>query len=89
MESNANERMTTMNVSLPESLRDFIQSRISDGFGSVSEYVRELVRRDQREAERGEVEKRLLAALESPKSEMTSADWKELRETLKKRHSRK
>ncbi|MEO5734539.1 MAG: type II toxin-antitoxin system ParD family antitoxin [Rubrivivax sp.] len=40
--------MTTMNISLPDALRDFIDTRVAAaGYGSSSEYVRELVRRDQ------------------------------------------
>jgi len=54
---------TTMNISLPEALRDFVEEAVrSGGYSSVSEYVRELVR--QAKAER-ELEERLLAALES------------------------
>ena len=40
--------MTTMNVSLPEELRTFVDEQVEDGrYGSTSEYVRELIRRDQ------------------------------------------
>lgn len=40
--------MTTMNVSLPESLRDFVDQQVSRaGYSTSSEYVRELIRRDQ------------------------------------------
>ncbi len=40
--------MTTMNVSMPEELRTFVDERVEDGrYGSTSEYVRELIRRDQ------------------------------------------
>lgn len=46
--------MTTMNVSLPESLKQYIDQKVAaDGFSSASEYVRDLVRQDQiRQAER-------------------------------------
>lgn len=77
-----------MNVSLPKEQKAFVDQRVeAGGFGSVSDYVRELIRRDQRELQREEVEQRLLAALESPRSEMTPEDWKELRESLLKRHA--
>src|SRR5262245_34666162 len=45
-----NEPMSTMNISLPESLREFVQSRAAQRYGSVSEYIRELVREDERRA---------------------------------------
>lgn len=39
--------MTTINVSLPAELRSFVDAQVSDGsYGSTSEYVRELIRRD-------------------------------------------
>lgn len=40
--------MSTMNVSLPEELRSFVDAQVEDGrYASTSEYVRELIRRDQ------------------------------------------
>ena len=40
--------MATMNVSLPDPMRDYVQSRIDSGqYASVSDYVRDLIRRDQ------------------------------------------
>jgi len=40
--------MTTMNISLPHSLKDFVDEQVSGrGYGTSSEYVRELIRRDQ------------------------------------------
>jgi len=40
--------MATMNVSLPDPMRDYVQNRIDSGhYASVSDYVRDLIRRDQ------------------------------------------
>jgi antitoxin ParD1/3/4 len=40
--------MSTMNISLPESLKTFVDEQVSGrGYGTSSEYVRELIRRDQ------------------------------------------
>jgi antitoxin ParD1/3/4 len=40
--------MTTMNISLPESLKSFVDEQVSQrGYGTSSEYVRELIRKDQ------------------------------------------
>lgn len=40
--------MTTMNVSLPDELKVFVDERVvHDGYGSTSEYVRDLIRRDR------------------------------------------
>jgi len=40
--------MTTMNISLPDSLKEFIDQQVSTrGYGTSSEYLRELIRKDQ------------------------------------------
>ena len=40
----------TMSFALPENMRDYIDARVSNGsYGNTSEYLRELIRRDQRE----------------------------------------
>ena len=39
--------MGTMNISLPDELRDFVEEQVKRGYGTSSEYVRELIRRDQ------------------------------------------
>ena len=37
-----------MSFALPESMRDYIDARVRDGsYGNTSEYLRELIRRDQ------------------------------------------
>ena len=41
--------MAKMTISLPESVRAYIQEKVQkDGYGTVSEYIRELVRSDQK-----------------------------------------
>jgi antitoxin ParD1/3/4 len=43
--------MSTMNISLPESLRTYVDEQVRErGFGTSGEYVRELIRRDQERA---------------------------------------
>jgi antitoxin ParD1/3/4 len=40
--------VASMNISLPDPMRDYVQGRIDDGhYASVSDYVRDLIRRDQ------------------------------------------
>jgi antitoxin ParD1/3/4 len=40
--------MSTMNISLPDSLKAFVDEQVDlRGYGTSSEYVRELIRRDQ------------------------------------------
>ncbi len=40
--------MTTMNISLPDSLKSFVDAQVIErGYSTSSEYVRELIRTDQ------------------------------------------
>ena len=40
--------MSTMNISLPEALKDFVNDQVSArGYTTSSEYIRELIRKDQ------------------------------------------
>ena len=45
--------MTTMNVSLPDQMKDWIENRIDAGhYHNVSEYIRDLIRKDQADHEK-------------------------------------
>ena len=45
--------MATMNISVPDPMRDWVQKRIESGlYASASDYVRDLIRRDQEFLER-------------------------------------
>jgi antitoxin ParD1/3/4 len=40
--------MATMNISLPEKLKKFVEDRVSEGnFSNASDFMRDLIRRDQ------------------------------------------
>ena len=61
--------MTSMNISIPESLREFVEAKVKEGgYGSASEYVRELIR-SAKDNERKDAELRelLLVGLEELK----------------------
>jgi len=59
--------MATMNVSLPDPMKTWAESRTKDGrYSNVSDYVRDLIRRDQaRESAIAEVQQMIDAGLES------------------------
>jgi len=41
--------MATMNVSLPDPMKEWVEERLKSGqYGNASEYVRDLIREDQR-----------------------------------------
>jgi len=74
--------MATMNVSLPESLRSFVERQVADrGFGTSSEYMRELIRRDQ---DRQKLRALLLEGAEStPGTPADDAYFDSLRQRVK------
>lgn len=75
--------MTSMNVSLPESLRKFAEERAAKGYSSVSEYFRELLRDDQKRVAQERLEELLLQGLESGEPiEVTPEYWEKKRQEL-------
>jgi antitoxin ParD1/3/4 len=72
--------MQSMNISLPDPLKQYVDGQISTGrYSSASEYVRELIRADEKRKAEAELEVKLLEGLNSPQSELTPADWKAIR----------
>ncbi len=68
--------MTTLNISLPESMREFIDRQIeSGGYSTASEYIRHLIRQDQEKAEKKQIEKLLLEGLNSGEPVEITDDW--------------
>jgi len=58
--------MQTMNISLPDPMKQYVEERVSAGdYSSASEYVRELVRADQKRHAKEELEQILLNAMTS------------------------
>ncbi len=56
--------MSTMNVSLPTDLKTFVDTQVTEGgYGSTSEYVRDLIRRDH---DRRKLRAALLEGARSP-----------------------
>ncbi len=77
--------MTTLNISLPESLRTFVEEQVTTGgYSTVSEYIRALIREAQGRQSKAELETKLLAALGSAPSEMADADWERLRARVRR-----
>ena len=79
--------METMNISLPETLRAFVDARVKEGgYSSASEYVRELVRGDQKRQTQEDLESLLREATHAgPGRRLEKADWDALRRELAKR----
>jgi len=59
--------MTSLNISLPEALKIYVESQVASGdWSTPSEYVRELIRQDK-ERRLDHLEQKLLAAVKGPK----------------------
>ena len=66
---------TTMNISLPDSMRGFVEDTLTDdGYGSASEYVRDLIRADQKRRNEKRLETLLLERLRSGDDETFTMD---------------
>ena len=72
--------MTTIHISLPETLHHFIERRVSEGgYGDVSTYLCELLRLDQQRQISAELEQQLLEGLQSSSAKpLTQADFDEV-----------
>lgn len=73
--------MSTMNISLPDDLKSFVDKRIrSEGYGSSSEYMRELIRRDR---DRSQFRQFLLEGTTKPAGRADETYFASLRKKLK------
>lgn len=84
--------MQTMNISLPDQLKEFVDQQISTGrYSSVSEYVRGLIREDERRKAQERLESLLMEGIRSGEpTEFTREDWGEIRrEALKQLDARR
>lgn len=62
--------MTSLNISLPEALKQYVEGQVASGdWGTPSEYVRELIRRDKERRLR-DLEQALIAAAKGRKIEL-------------------
>ncbi len=83
--------MQSMNISLPDPLKQYVDGQISTGrYSSASEYVRELIRADEKRKAEEQLEAKLLEGLNGAESALTPADWSAIRqEALAKVEARK
>ncbi|MGA3040832.1 MAG: type II toxin-antitoxin system ParD family antitoxin [Bryobacteraceae bacterium] len=73
--------MQTMNISLPDPLKNFVEHQIAEGrYSSASEYIRELIRDDEKRRAEERLEALLLEGLESEDSELTKQDFEDIRQ---------
>ncbi|HWL93896.1 MAG TPA: type II toxin-antitoxin system ParD family antitoxin [Phycisphaerae bacterium] len=82
---------TTLNISLPEEMRTWVDEQIAQGgYGTISEFFRQLVREEQKRRIRDQIEAKLLANLESGEPiKVTPEFWEDRRRELERRIKKK
>jgi antitoxin ParD1/3/4 len=80
--NSTNNLMSTasMNISLPDSLKKYVKERVDEErYGTQSDYVRSLIREDQKRHDENKLEQMLLDGLKSgPGIRMNPKEWKKL-----------
>jgi antitoxin ParD1/3/4 len=78
--------MTTLNVSLPDSMRAYVDQQVAHGgYSTASEYIRQLVRDDQKRAAHERLESLLMEGVASGSPiEVTDEYWAEKKAKLLK-----
>ena len=80
--------MTSLNISLPKTLKEYVEGQVAAGtYSTPSEYMRELIREDQKRRAREKLEAALLEGLNSgPPAEIDEDYWAQKRKQLRERH---
>lgn len=82
--------MQSMNISLPDPLKKFVDGQIAEGrYSSVSEYMRDLIRADEKRKAEERLETLLLEGLNSDETEFTREDWDAIRKEALAKINRK
>lgn len=77
----------TMNIALPETMKQFVLQQVADGgYSTASEYVRELIRADQKQKAAERLDSLLLDGLKgNPSTPLNKKDWHDLRAAVQAR----
>lgn len=68
--------MTSINISLPESMREYVDQKVeAGGYSTASEFVRELIRNDQKRNAQERLEAALLKGLDSGEPIEVDEEW--------------
>jgi antitoxin ParD1/3/4 len=81
------EGMDGINVTVPEALHEFVQVRVVEGgYGSVNEYIGELIRADQKQHALAVLGTEILKGAHSgPSVPMTDSEWDDIRREVRQR----
>jgi antitoxin ParD1/3/4 len=76
----------TMNIALPDAMKDFVlQQVVEGGYSTASEYVRELIRADQKQKAAERLDAMLIEGLQAGSTPLTKKDWSDVRAQVSKR----
>jgi antitoxin ParD1/3/4 len=80
-------QVKSINISLPDAMRSYVEEQVAQGgYSTVSEYFRELIRLDQKRRAQERLESLLLEGLESGEAtQMTATDWEDIRQAVRSR----
>ncbi len=69
--------MATMNISLPDPMKEFVETQAQkEGYGTVSEYLRSIIREVQKREAKEALEGKLREGLQSePAAPLTPSEW--------------
>lgn len=69
--------MATMNISLPDPMKEFVEAQArKEGFGTVSEYLRSIIREVQKQVAKAALDEKLREGLQSgPAAPLTQSEW--------------
>jgi antitoxin ParD1/3/4 len=83
--------METMNIALSAEMKEFVRGEVErGGYSSASEYVRALIREEQKRKAQDVLEGLLIEGLESgPATPMGHKEWEELKQRLLERQANK
>jgi antitoxin ParD1/3/4 len=70
--------MTTINISVPDSIQDFIDEQVArGGYGSMDEYIHQLINKEVERINQERVEALLLEGLSGEPIEITDDWWEQ------------
>ncbi|MFN7918855.1 MAG: type II toxin-antitoxin system ParD family antitoxin [Bryobacteraceae bacterium] len=83
--------LSSLNISLPQNMKDYVEHQVeTSGFSTPSEYIRALIREDQKRQAEEQLEAMLLEGLNSGEAiEITPEYWERKRQRLIERHRQK
>jgi antitoxin ParD1/3/4 len=75
----------TMNISLPDSLKEYVNERVEEEhYSNASDYMRSLIREDQKRRDQKKLEQMLLEGVRSgPGMEIGSKKWEKFWEGIR------